>query len=731
MSGVAAESGPGADSNNAQAPAVPENIQQAEASVKANRWDVGNWILLTQHARLATTPIEWARATFESFLSVFPTSVGVWRDFIDLEIKAGNIADAEKLFDRGLTACPDVELFQAYIRYIRAVKKGAADEYSAVTKAFEFTLQRVGADVEAGSMWLEYAQAVAAEAAGNTFQQANKQSRLRKIYQRAVCLPTSAIDVLWKEYDKFEHTHNAQLAKGLLTGIHSRHLYAKQDSLDRRKRSASIMPVAMCVPPSAQAPTRRDVEQLRLWRAVVQYEKNYKPPVPKEQRGANMRGQQQVEIEVSLPSSAKRKGRVLRAYRRALMSHRFRAELWSDAALFLASENDHKAAEAMFREGLAATPVTDRLLLCLFFAEYLELNKQFKKARVLLEGLIKELKAISTPPDSVTRDINLAWIHLMRMVRRCEGIPESKRVFTSALRAGASSWQLYVEGAHLELHTNKDLGVAGKIFKLGYQRGGHRSNLKFVEHYAKFLYEHNDHINLRAVLKAALEGDDKFPAEEARGLWDLFVRFERDCSNDLSRTEEAERKRNAALRPADPETERHTPFDKVQRYTVEGLTPCEPAYRDSLGMLHGRMQGMRIPRRSTAFAKGNAGAEAAVFKTPIPTATLQSRPRSPWRAETGTSSQESGAAAPTRPFGYSSLPSAALHAGLGGSLRVALQTLLPPHMRYKGPQLELGRLMDAIVNTQPSGAPTQPAAAVAPARPAAIDLTGDSDRVAA
>lgn len=90
-------------------------------------------------------------------------------DLINLESSLNNFPAVENLFARalkgpsgGITAAADVNIWKAYLHYIRRQNPvgagGAEDEGKrrVITEAYEFALKQCGVDREAGDIWQEY-----------------------------------------------------------------------------------------------------------------------------------------------------------------------------------------------------------------------------------------------------------------------------------------------------------------------------------------------------------------------------------------------------------------------------------------------------------------------------------------------------------------------------------------------------------------------------------------------
>jgi hypothetical protein len=62
-------------------------------------------------------------------------------------------------------------------------------------------------DKDSGNIWTDYVEFIRSgpgTVGGAGWQDQQKMDLLRKAYQKAICVPTQAVNVLWKEYDQFE-----------------------------------------------------------------------------------------------------------------------------------------------------------------------------------------------------------------------------------------------------------------------------------------------------------------------------------------------------------------------------------------------------------------------------------------------------------------------------------------------------------------------------------------------
>jgi cleavage stimulation factor subunit 3 len=127
-----------------------------------------------------------------------------------MELSLDNFAEAEGIFQRTLVTIVNVQLWTTYLDYVRRRNDlnettGAARQ--TVNAAYEFVLDNVGLDRESGRIWQDYIQFLKGgpgQVGGTNWQDMQKMDVLRKAYQRAICIPLTGLNALWKEYDQFE-----------------------------------------------------------------------------------------------------------------------------------------------------------------------------------------------------------------------------------------------------------------------------------------------------------------------------------------------------------------------------------------------------------------------------------------------------------------------------------------------------------------------------------------------
>ena len=250
-------------------PAAPPRPLPPLSAVTHNAYETHAWEQLLEQAN--QQPIEQARPLYERFLSIFPLASRYWRQYILHEQSAYNYQQVEALFSRCLLSTLSLPLFQTYLDYVKHVKTGADDFHEALSAAYEFTLQHVHLDLHSHMVFLAYVALLGSVPATSPYEETQRLHKQRAAFQRAVLLPSIGVEEVWREWDKFEHSVNKQLAVQMLAEWNARHLQAKQVGKERRRRSKALRLDLLSSPPST-ATALLQSHQLLLWRNLIHYD---------------------------------------------------------------------------------------------------------------------------------------------------------------------------------------------------------------------------------------------------------------------------------------------------------------------------------------------------------------------------------------------------------------------------------------------------------------------------
>lgn len=139
----------------------------------------------------------------------------IWVAYAEMELSIDNFFGAEQIFGKSLLSVPNVNLWSVYLNYIRRRNDLTNDvtgsARATVSQAYDFVLANIGMDRDSGKIWQEYIQFIHSapgQIGGSSWQDQQKMDQMRRAYQRAVCVPMSNVNTLWKEYDQFEMNLN-------------------------------------------------------------------------------------------------------------------------------------------------------------------------------------------------------------------------------------------------------------------------------------------------------------------------------------------------------------------------------------------------------------------------------------------------------------------------------------------------------------------------------------------
>ncbi|KAF3934277.1 hypothetical protein ABW19_dt0202891 [Dactylella cylindrospora] len=577
-----------------------------------SRGDLDAWLaLINEHQKKGK--LEDARGVYERFLTMFPTAADQWIAYCQMELEANNLPEAERLFQRCLPLVPNVELWSVYLDYIRRRNNLVTDTdgkaRSIVTQVYEFVLSSIGIDKEAGKIWQEYIAFIKSgpgTIGGSAWQDQQKMDHLRKVFQRATCIPVNGVEAMWKEYDQFEMGLNKTTGRKFISEKSPAYMTARSSLASLRNTTNGLIRATLPrLPPVPGFDGYEEyMQQVELWKKWIQWEKNDPLVLAQEPNPDDLPGYN---------------NRVLYVYKQALMALRFWPEMWFEAAEFCFSIGRDKEGVDMLTQGMKANP--ESCLLHFRYAEYLESSvpappaedKEAVKRRSLpvrevydkilevyynllnkaqerekeniarLEEAAKKAKASTEDDDdedyeppsdtainaqiaivkdaakqealSVQKIISAIWINLMRTMRRIEGhgkvgdlVGGSRQVFTDARKRGKITSDVYVASALMEFHCYKDPS-ANRIFDRGMKMFPEDED--FVLEYLRHLISTNDLTNARAVFETFVGKVTPEKAANAKRVYQFFYDYESQYG-ELSQIQKLER-RMKELYPQDPQ----------------------------------------------------------------------------------------------------------------------------------------------------------------------------------
>ncbi|KAJ5634202.1 RNA-processing protein HAT helix [Penicillium herquei] len=550
------------------------------------RGDLAAWLELIAEHR-GRNRLDSAREIYERFLKVFPMAADQWVAYATMESELNELFRLEQIFNRTLLTIPSVNLWSVYLDYVRRRNPLTTDTSGqarrVISSAYDLALQYVGMDKDSGNVWTDYVEFIRSgpgTVGGSGWQDQQKMDLLRKAYQKAIAVPTQAVNGLWKEYDQFEMGLNKLTGRKFLQEHSPSYMTARSSYTELQNITRDLVRTSLArLPPVAGS--EGDVEyaqQVEIWNRWIEWEKA-DPLVLKEEDAAAF------------------KGRVVYVYKQALMTLRFLPQVWFGAAEFCFQNDLENEGNEFLKQGLEANP--ESCLLAFKRADRLEVTsdsehdsqKRATKVRepydMLLDALyelITKAKARetqdvarieeafakenpesqSTPNDDeddgmpseakekqaaknaqveavrkahsvqinlLSKTISFAWIALMRSMRRIQGkgkpgeLAGSRQVFADARKKGRITSDVYIASALMEHHCYKD-PAATKIFERGaklFPEDG-----EFALEYLKHLIDINDIINARAVFETTVRKLTSNPenVHKAKPIFAFFHEYE-------------------------------------------------------------------------------------------------------------------------------------------------------------------------------------------------------------
>ncbi|XP_062232368.1 cleavage stimulation factor subunit 77 [Phragmites australis] len=449
----------------------------------------------------------------------------------------------KQIFSRCLLNCLHINLWRCYINFIRRVndKRGSVglDE---TKKAFDFMLNYVGNDAASGPVWMEYIAFLKLMPAVTPQEESHRMTTVRKVYQKAILVPTNHVEQLWKDYENFENSVSRTLAKGLLSEYQPKFNSAKAVYRERKKYIDDIDWNVLAIPPTGSC---KEEQQCMAWKRLLAFEKG---------------NPQRIDA-----TTANR--RVTFTYEQCLMYLYHHPDIWYDYAMWHAKNGSLDSAAKIFQRALKAIP--DSEVLKYAFAEMEESRGAIQTAKTIYESLIAENASVTS----------LAHIQFIRFLRRSEGIEAARKYFLDARKSPSCTYHVYVAYATMAFCLDKDAKVAQSVFEAGLKRFMHEPG--YILEYADFLCRLNDDRNVRALFERALS---LLPSEESMEVWKRFAQFEQ-IYGDLSSMLKVEQRRKEALSRTSEDVLsalENTLYDVVSRYSYMNLWPCSSKELDYL-----------------------------------------------------------------------------------------------------------------------------------------------------
>lgn len=387
---------------------------------------------------------------YKQFLLQFPNSGIFWKSLIEYYIQRDELTIANELFNKSLQKCRSVPLWQTYVLYIRKkisrVSKGDTssssssssngvgmtdEERKMIESSYEKALDNIGPSVQADDLWRDYITFIKEWPESTNIESSRKLMTLRKVYQRALTIPTDSLDSFWREYEAIERTAGEHLADKVLPEFNEKYLHAKAIFKDRYKFTSKINFDRLAAIPVKSLP---ELQQLDYWNKWIKYEMTNPDNLP--------------------PDSFKNMIRMV--YDQCLCCYLQHPEVWLGYARFEHVYSSIDDARVIYKNAVEILPNVTYLRIAL--AELEESLSNYTEAREVLRSCYEMI------PSS------LSFAVYQRFLRRTDGIVAARKLFSDSLPrrvANVFGLEVYLVHAQIELEVNCCPEIAVKVLDLG------------------------------------------------------------------------------------------------------------------------------------------------------------------------------------------------------------------------------------------------------------------------
>ncbi|PFH33092.1 hypothetical protein BESB_082910 [Besnoitia besnoiti] len=525
-----------------------------EARLQLNPFDADAWDALLEANESAEI--------YERVLASFPTSANYWRRYAESLYSSGQIHAASAVYKRCIHACPHLDLWLSYLRFLYRV--GSLHDF---LQNLRRAVEKVGFDRRSGSLWMELlalyirvhntllllkgntqgllaapnvpgsnasglsaTPLLASEeeqrsfcrplsaAAGSLAEKLADVNILRTAFQQCLCTAIDGLDGVWAAYCAFERSvgvSNTQLAAKLTAeaGLHydaSKHAYQEIVALAK-----DIDPLMLAVPLHEAAKAQQP--QLEAWRALLRFEK---------------RNPLRLQATPLLR-------RLTHLFQSCLLSCAFVADFWIDFfQLLLAHNHRHKAVDVMRRAIEQFLP--DDELLHLVLADFLEsrrlvnaadavyraalaLQAQLRANPSQLSQLLPEASPQGETPAGVASAVML--IRYLDFVRRSHGETAWRASFYEIAKLQQDCpWEVFLAYAEAEWRIYRSEANALRALRIAFPR--FRLHPHFIVAYVDFLVSISRLDAARELFRVSVYTLQRERGTGSSLLWRKWIRLE-------------------------------------------------------------------------------------------------------------------------------------------------------------------------------------------------------------
>lgn len=514
-------------------------IGSLEDAVEQNPLDYKKWAQLIEQV-VSKDKEEQVRATFDKYFTIFRFDARQWNNYVNFELNRGQFNNVEQIFAKCLPITNDVDLCRTYVSYVRRVNDvitGGEKARTTVLSAFDFAVNKVGIDVDSAELWKDYLDFFKSWTPSSSWEQQQKTDLIRRLYKRCLVIPAAKIESTWAEYTKWENdVSTPNSASKFIADLSTSYMEARSWNTEYKNATKGLLR-RRTIPMTLQDDNNGVLAaQLDLWFRWLELEKK---------NHLNLR-----EHEL--------RQRVEYVFKQATYTLPFVPEMWFRFNRYLLSESEEANRQRcieLMTEGFKLNPGS--FLIAFQLSELLEKDSSHEKAAEVLSNLITHLSKhhdtlkqslealnakvkeralngqqtqkgddsdddmidnghvevklsesealeildLESKLDDLSRSVTLAYINLMALSKRTQGIKEVRAVFKRRKNFEDLGYEFYVENALTEYYSDNKK-IADRVFDLAMKNFSLDGD--FLYAYLDYLILTNSIESIKVVFEMAL-----------------------------------------------------------------------------------------------------------------------------------------------------------------------------------------------------------------------------------
>jgi cleavage stimulation factor subunit 3 len=379
---------------------------------------------------------------------------------------------------------------------------------------------------------------------------------LRRVYMRAISVPTQSLESLAKDYEAFENSYDKKFARTLLAESAPKLFACKSAYKEREKLNeqlfeglgydVKVYKNGIAIGDPVHTSKAADCH-LDAFRRFIAWEKTN----PQKLEGVGVVSALKKTENKPEEDPPRVRERIALAYEKCLLTCENYPEVWLEYSNW--HENAGRSGDAAEILMRARTVLPGSIMLVLAAADLEESQQNIEGMKAVYESYMtayeekRESEKLAEGEGSaivkmMDDDTSVVYSEYIRACRRSDSQASSRKAFLRARKAPGCSWLVYATAALLEWRYDEADKPCRNVFELGLKSYMHVPS--YVLTYTNHLISLGDVGNSRVVFERALSVE-----RPDISIFDAFVKFEHEYGSYES-FRDAENRRSEFLEPS-------------------------------------------------------------------------------------------------------------------------------------------------------------------------------------